>query len=73
MWRPDSGTSPNRGFVLVSDDVHREYKFRWRQIQPLVWNGAHPADIECERDKLRSWVRMCALVPECAGLRIIPT
>ncbi len=71
MWRPDRGTSPNRSFVLVSHDVWREFQFRWAQIQPLVWLGAHPSDVEYQRDELRAWAKERASYG-MAGLYMIP-
>jgi hypothetical protein len=62
----------NRQFVLVSDDVHFEFWFRWRGIDVLARNGAHPADIKYQRNELRAWAKRCADIPQCRGLRLIP-
>jgi hypothetical protein len=72
MWRPDSGTSPNREFVLASEDVWREFWARWREIDPLVVLGAHPADIEYQRDELRAWARERVKQYGLSGRYIIP-
>ena len=56
-WRPDAGASPNREPVWVSEDVWREFWTRWRAIDPLVWHGAHPADVDYQREELRAWAK----------------
>lgn len=70
-WNPDSGVSPNRSFVLASEDLWREYWRRWKAIQPLVTQGAHPAYIEVQRDELRAWARR-AVEAGLRGLYLIP-
>ena len=71
-WRPSSGRSPNRDIVWASRDVWREYWDRWLEIQPLVTRGAHPADIEFQRDELRAWARERVNVYGMRGLYLIP-
>jgi hypothetical protein len=70
-WRPDKG-SPNRGFVLASEDVWHEFWRRWREIYPLVVGGAHPADIEYQRDQIRAWARERVEKYFMRGLYLIP-
>ena len=71
-WKPDRGVSPNRTFVLAREDVWREFWRRWLDIQPLVSRGAHPADIEYQRDELRAWAKARVAEYGMRGLYIIP-
>lgn len=45
MWRPDSGRSPNRGFVMASEDVWVGYLRSMREIE-RTWRSEPPTPDE---------------------------
>ena len=77
MWHPESGRSPNRDFVLVSEPLWQHYHQRRRAIDQMFRGAAFTEDmigaivgIEAERMALRAEVR--ALAKNLEGNFIVP-
>jgi hypothetical protein len=77
VWRPGSGKSPNRDFVLVSEPLWMHYHRRRREIDQMFRGAGFTEDmigacfgIEAERAVLRSEIR--DLAKKLQGNFIVP-